>query len=195
MFLAGSMCASTLVRSGEHAARFRTQKIFLDAENNFQVKLADISHSGCHAAILIPGSRDVSPVEVERIAVEACRFDLKILVPTCLSCDLLGKTGTILPLSHEAGVFQHINGKPTDDGGFLLLDKNNEPHGLVLYDSSRCRWSGFAAPRDGFRKNIEESESGSRLMIARWLDQVLSDHSRYLQCNRICKSPISPKNH
>jgi len=177
LFLAGSVCTGSSLRSEEPAIRFRAQKIFLEsweAENNWHKKLGSIYHNGCHAVLLVPGGRKVSSEEVEKIVSEASRFDLKVFVPTGWTHDLLSQTSVIHPLSHRAGILQVIDSRPMDNGGFLLMDRSDISFGLILYDLSRCRWSGFAALNVGLRHHSGNCEYDSRLVTARWLDHVLS---------------------
>ena len=175
LFLAGSMCAGTSLRSEEQKTRFRAQKVFLeswDAEN-VREKVACVRRSDCNALILVPGSLVLSE-RTQKIASEADRLGLKTFVPARLSRDCFRKVRTPIPLSHETGVLQTIDGRPTDNGGFLLLDGVANLLGLVLYDSSRCLWTGFAPYRIGVVQNSEYNANDSRLVVARWLDYAFA---------------------
>ena len=176
LFLAGSVCAGASLRSAESTIPFRAQKIFLkswDAENSWQQKLKNISRSRCNAVLLIPGGRSVSSVGIKKMVSEACRFDLKIFVPSPFTRDCFANTRTIIPLVYEKEILQSVASKPANNGGFLLLDRIGEVFGLVLYDSSRCLWTSFALPTVDFVQHTESSVNDARLLTAKWLDRVL----------------------
>jgi len=185
LFLTGSVCAGTSLCSAKRTIPFRAQKIFLeswDAENVWEdsprttlfvrKKLEVIRRNACDGLLLVPGGQGGSGW-MNKIVREANSFDLKVFVPAGLTCNFFRNIRAVTPLSHRAGVLQSIDGSPVDNGGFLLLDGIGDVFGLVLYDSSRCRWTGFALPAVDFRQNIESSENDSRLMTAKWLDRVL----------------------
>jgi len=176
LFLAGSVCSGASLRSAEPMIPFRAQKVFpesLNIENCRQKQWKDISRNRCNAVLLMPGSRSVSSIGIKKWMSEACRFDLKIFVPTHFSRDFFAHIRTITPLSYEREILQSVNGKPVGNGGFLLLDRIGDVSGLVLFDSSRCLWTGFAPPAVGVVQHTESCVNGSRLMTARWLDNVL----------------------
>ena len=190
LFLAGSACAGVPVCSCERVSRFRAQKVFLeswdaeDVRNNspqtlswMRKKLECAQHKNCDALILIPRGGSPSgrnPARwMDKIVPEADFFNVKIFVPACLTRDFFDPVCTIRPLSHEKGFLQCTDGKPADNGGFLLLDRRQEAYGLVLYDSSHCLWSGFASPAADLKQDAGFCESDSRLFSARWLDRAL----------------------
>jgi len=176
LFLAGSVCVGASLHSAKPANLFRAQKVFLeswDAENCWQEKLKNICRNRCNAVLLVPGGRGVSSVGFQSIVPEACRFDLKVFVPTHFSRESFANIRTVTPLSHERGILQCVDRNPTGNSGFLLLDRSNEVSGLILYDSSRCLWTGFAPPASDFVQPAESSVSDSRLLTAQWLDHVL----------------------
>ena len=184
LLFAGSIGAGVSLRSEERMPHFRAQKVFLeswdtesDGKNSqhtvsfVRKKLELIRREDFNGLILIPGCRGTSGWE-EKIATEADRFDLKIFVPTDLPCEFFSSVQTTVPLLDEAGVLQSIDGKAADNGGFLLLNDENDVLGLVLYDSSRCLWTVFALPGIGFVRDSRYSANDSRLMTARWLDRA-----------------------
>jgi len=186
LFLTGSACAGATPHSEERTPRFRAQKIFLeawDAENVWKnsprttsfvrKKLKSIRYNGCNSVILVPGCHAVSGW-AQKIVSAADGFNLKIFVPARLDRDCFGKARTSIPLSHKTGILQTIDGRPADNGGFLLLDGADDSLGLVLYDSSRCLWTGFAPYRIDLVQDAECNTNASRLTAARWLDRAFS---------------------
>jgi len=186
LLLAGSVCAGVSVRSEECTTRFRAKKIFLESWESENVwmdsprtasfvrnKLESIRRSGCNGLLLVPGSHAVSRW-IEKIVSEANRFDLKVFVPAYLGSDCFRKARTSISLSYESGILQAIDGRPADNGGFLLGDGANDLLGLVLYDSSRCLWTGFTPYSSGLVQDPEYSVNDSRLIAARWLDDAFS---------------------
>jgi hypothetical protein len=164
---------------------FRAQKIFLeswDAENVWEdsprttsfvrKKLEFIRLNACDGLLLVPGGRGHLGW-MNKIISEADDFDLKIFVPAGLTRDFLNNIRVETPLSHRTGVLQSMDRKPIDHGGFLLLDGIGDVFGLILYDSSRCLWTGFASPAIDFIQDTESYVNDSRLMTAKWLDRVL----------------------
>ena len=183
LLFAGSLYVNGSSQSGKRTASFRAQTVFLeswDAENVWQdspcpsslvrTKLEFVCRNGCNGVLLVPGRRVVTGWKAQ-IVSEASRFDLKVFVPICLNRYFFSKIRATLPLSHEAGILQDTD-RPAESGGFLLSDKKSDVFGVVLYDSSRCRWTGFALSDVDCRHNSEHSESDSRLAAARWLDYV-----------------------
>jgi hypothetical protein len=81
------------------------------------------------------------------------------------------------PLSLDSGILQNTSGKPTNEGGFLLLDDGNDVCGLVLYDSSRCEWTVCQSSAVDGTQASEYSANASRLLIARWLDHARLVHA------------------
>ena len=189
LFLAGSVCAGVPAHSRERLPRFRAQKVFFEfwnAENvwensphaplSVQRKLECVRRSDCHALILMPDGRNSggrSPARwMDKIVPAATLFDLNVFIPACLTRDFFDKICTIRPLSDEKGFLQSTEGKPAENGGFLLLNRTDEAYGLVLYDSSRCLWSGFSSSGLGFTQDAGLCENDSRLFSARWLDRA-----------------------
>ena len=183
LLFAGSMCAGDSLPSERRKASFRAQTVFLefwDAENIWQdspgtsslirAKLDAVCQNGCNGVLLVPSCRTTSGWK-KQIASEASRFGLKIFVPTCLTPDFFSKIRTSLPLSHEAGILQETN-RLAGNGGFLLLNEKSDALGLVLYDSSRCRWTGFALSDIDCRHNSGHRVNDFRLVVARWLDDA-----------------------
>jgi len=176
LFLAGSVCVGASPCSAKPTVAFRAQKVFSESwaiENFGQKKLPDIYRNRCNAVLLVPGGRSVSSAVIKTMVSEASRFDLKVFVPTHFSRDMFANVRTITPLSHEGAVFQSVNRNSAGNGGFLLSDRLGEVFGLVLYDSSRCLWTGFAPPAVDFVQTTESSMCESRLLTAKWLDYVL----------------------
>ena len=107
---------------------------------------------------------------MERVAAEASRLELTVLVPTQLTRDFLDKAQTVIPLAQEEGFLHCCDEKAASDGGFILLNSENDVFGLVLYDVSRCHWAGYASSDVGVIQNVEPCGQNSKLTAARWLD-------------------------
>lgn len=185
LFLAGSVCVGASLYTVKPTRPFRVQKIFLeswDAENVWedsprttsfvQKKLESLLRNPCDGLLLVPGGR-CHVGWMNKIVLEANNFDLKVFIPVCLTYNFLSNVRTAIPLSHKTGVLQSIEGSPVNNGGFLLLDRIGDVFGLVLYDSSRCLWTGFVSSVIDVIQNAESSMNDSRLMTAKWLDRVL----------------------
>jgi len=174
------MGAGTSLRSEERKPRFRAQKVFLESWNSGAVtyirnKLELIRRDGCTGLILIPDRSNSG--WIEKIQSEADHFGLKVFVPVCFTCDFSSKIQKSVPLSCESGILQSVNGTSADNGGFLLLDGDNDVLGLVLYDSSRCLWTVFKSPAVDDVQTSEHDANASRLLAARWLDHALLAHA------------------
>lgn len=167
LLLAGPIysCAVT-VRAEDGSNNFRIKKVFLeswDAEivhrNSRQSaafvreRLDAIHHDGCDGLLFFPGRCSVSRW-TKWIEPDANRLGLTVFVPACLTVALFRKAQTV----------QRIN-----DEGFLLLDGFGNGLGLILYDVSRCRWTGFMP--SGVDA-VQDSEH-SPLTTAQWLDFTL----------------------
>ena len=188
LFLAGSMVASASLRSEERKPSFRAQKVFLDSWNSENAlknslhttsfvrnKLELLRREGCNGLILIPGDRTISG-GIEKIQSEAVHFGLKIFVPARFTCDFFSKIQKSIPLACELGTLQNINGTSAENGGFLLLDGDDDVLGLVLYDSSRCSWAVFKPLAVNCVQASEHDANAFRLQAARWLDNALLVH-------------------
>jgi len=175
LLLAASVCCGGLLpRKSGQTVQFRAKKIFpaeiVWEDSGFVHKrLEEVCRNGCNGLLLMPGHHSV-PTRMERIKTEAKRFGLNVFVPVRLTSRFFQKVQTAVPLEHEAGMLQRLDGKPADDGGLLLLDGLNNVLGLVLYDSSRCHWTGFAVSDTGFVQEWERNEKASQLAAARWMD-------------------------
>ena len=182
LFFASSLCTGATLRCEERTTRFRAKKVFLESwnaenvrENSLltaafvQKKMEFISGHGCNGLILIPDQRSVLRWK-KLIEAEGDRLGITVFLPTRLTENFLRQVLTVTPLTHEAGIFQCTGGKPADNGGFLLFDETDNVLGLVLYDSSRCLWTGFAPPDNGTVQDSAYSTNDSRLVAAQWID-------------------------
>ena len=171
-------------RSKERALCFRAKKVFLDswaagivrrdsphAASFVRSQLTAIRHNGYDGLILIPG-RCSDSEWLKRIELEADRMELAIFVPMQLTRDFLGKTQTVIPLAHEGDAFQSCVGKTANEGGFLLLNADDDAFGLVHYDASRCLWTGYASNSAGLVREAKRCEQDLKLTAARWLDHT-----------------------
>lgn len=175
------------VRPIARIVRFRAKKVFLDswateivrwdsfhAASLIQDRLNAIRNDGCNGLILVPG-RCASAEWLKQIETEAGHLELTVLVPTQLTSDFFDKAQTVVPLAHGEEIFQSCDRRTANEGGFLLLNAADNVFGLVLYDTSRCRWTGFVSSDVGFAResieqNAESCELNSKLTAARWLD-------------------------
>ena len=176
LFLAGSVCAGASVQSAEPTIPFRAQKIFPESWNTedcWQEKLKNVSRNRCNAVLLMSGSLSVSSAGIKKIVTEARRLNLKVFFPTHFTRNCFSNTQTIVPLSYEREILQSVASKPAGNGGLLLLDRLGEVFSLVLYDSSRCLWTGFVPPTVDFVQHTEYGVKNARLLTAKWLDHVL----------------------
>jgi len=188
LLLAGSMGAGASLRSKERKSCFRAQKVFMESWESENVrenfphaasfvrnKLELLRREGCNGLILIPGCRPLSGW-VEKIQSEAEHFGLTVFVPVRYSGDFFSKVQKSIPLSLDSGILQNGDGKLADNGGFLLLNGDNDVFGLMLYDSSRCVWTVFKSSAVDVQ-TAEHSANASRLLAARWLDQARLVHA------------------
>ena len=169
-------------RSHDHSALFRAKKVFpeswaseIDGVDSLQTgalvrkRLNYIRREGCDALILAPNQRSFLTLE-NMIETEATRLGLSVFVPTRITRDFLSEARTAVPLVCEKGIMQCLDGRATDDGGFLLTNGSDNIFGIVLYDSSRCLWTGFVSTGISPVRRGNGSESDSKLIAARWID-------------------------
>ena len=173
LIFAGSVCTGVALRREDRTTRFRAQKVFLQSwdVDNVRKKLESICANGCNGLLLVPERRSCLRWK-KLIESEANRLGLTVFVPACLTNKFLRQVQTVAPLAYESGILQHIDGKPADNGGFLLLDKSGNAFGLILYDSSRCLWTGFTLSSAGAVRDTIYDVNSSRLVAARWIDQA-----------------------
>jgi len=169
LLLAGSVCSGAVApRSVDRPQSFRAQKVFLEScREDASKRLKAVHRSGCDGLLLIPGRCSASE-RTEQIAAEARRLGLSVFVPARLNGGLFLQTRTIVPLARLNGELQSFDGTPTDDGGLLLLDGSGDVLALVLYDKSRCRWTGFAP-----MGTLADFERATDLVTAQWLDRQM----------------------
>jgi len=170
------------------SVRFRAKKVFLDSWSTgivhgnshivsfVQNQLNAIRIGGCNGLILVPG-RCTRLEWMKQITTEANRMELTLLIPTPLTRDFFDKTQTVVPLAHEEGIYQCCDEKAANEGGFLLLNATDNVFGLVLYDASRCHWTGYASSDAGVVQKVEWCEHDSKLTAARWLDLMRQSFS------------------
>ena len=199
--LAGAaLCSAATCYCEGRSARFRAQKVFLeswDAENVWKdspqtasfvrKKLEIIRRNAYNGLLLVPKGRGVSGW-MNKIVREADDFNLKVFVPVCLTRGFFRNIRAVTPLSYRTGVLQSTDGISHENDGLLLLNGIGDVFGLVLYDSSRYLWSGFALPASGFGQNTESGVNDSRLMTAKWLDHVILRETKSME-NNPCTSP------
>jgi len=174
------MVASASLRSEERKPSFRAQKVFLDSWNSetasfVRNKLELLRREECNGLILMPGCHALSGW-LERIQPEAEQLGLNVFVPVRFTNNFFSRIQQSIPLVCESGILQSINGKRADNGGFLLLNGDNDVLGLVLYDSSRCSWTVFKSSAIDFVQTSEHDANACRLQTARWLDHALLDY-------------------
>jgi len=151
---------------------FRAKKVFLeswDAEivhkdspqavSFVRKRLEELHRDGCDGVLLVPG-RCCASRWTQRITTEANQLGLAVFVPGRLPADLFRRVRTVQRFG---------------DDGVLLLDKSAyEPDGvlgLILYDVSRCRWTGFVPGGTDCAQYPDDRENASLLAAARWLDR------------------------
>ena len=184
LFFAGSVCAGVPLCAEKRTTRFRAQKIFLeswDAENAggnsshiasfVRQKMESISGNGYNGLLLIPDQRSLLKWG-KLIEAEGNRLGLTVFLPACLTNNFLRKVQTVTPLEHETGILQSITEMSADNDGILLLDRADNTLGIVLYDSSRCLWSGFVPQNAGIALDALYDANSTRLVAARWIDYV-----------------------
>ena len=175
---------------GTRSVHFRAKRVFLDSWTTGQVhgnslhaaslvqsQLNTIRRDGCNGLILISG-RCFNAEWLKHIKTEANRMGLTVLVPAALTRDFFRKAQTVVPLVQEDGIFQCCDGKAlqvamppmANEGGFLLINGENDVFGFVQYDVSRCHWTGFASSAAAIKQNTDPCEQNSKLIAARWLD-------------------------
>ena len=202
--VASSLCGT----ADQRALRFRAKKVFLESWNSdgntaasfVRNQLNDIRRDGCNGLILVPG-RDSCTAWTQLIVSEASRMELTTLVPVRLTRDFLREVSRVFPLAQEKGILSGIttsfrDGQASCDGGFLLVNGSDSVFGLVLYDPSRCLWTGFGL-WTGFAEsgnalslnttsrvercdNADWRDADSQLTAARWIDHVRLSFSKNL---------------
>lgn len=164
LLLAGTVCCGAApARPKDRSRNCLTKKVFLEswdaeivrkdsryAAAFVQKRLEEIRREGCEGLLLFPGRCSVLRW-TEQIEPVASRFDLTIFVPAGLTAALFREARTVQCLPDE---------------GFLLLDSRGSNLGLVHYDVSRCRWTGFV--RSGV--NVVPASEHDQLATAQWLD-------------------------
>ena len=178
LFCAGSICAGSARQGRERIPRFRAQKMFLESWKNstcsvsfVREKLEHASDNGCNGLLLVPDRCSLSKWE-KLITVEGNRLGLTVFSPIQLTGNFFRNIHSVAPLANETGILQNIDGIPSDNGGFLLSDRSDNVLGIVLYDSSRCLWSGFMPMNAETEQHTVCDANDSRLVVARWLDYV-----------------------
>jgi hypothetical protein len=174
--------AAAVLRSDTRTVCFRAKKMFpeswatgvvpgdsLHTASVVQNQLNAIRNGGCDGVILVPGHHAGSEW-MKRIKSEANRLELEVFVPAQLTRDFLRKAQTVVPLVHEEGIYQSCGKRTANEGGFLLLNTADNVFGLVLYDASRCRWTGYALSHIGVVQEAELCDQDAKLTAARWLD-------------------------
>jgi len=162
LLLAGSACGGVAaVRTEEHLQNFRAKKVFLESCDADVVgkQLEAIRRDGCDGVLLIPGRCSLSRW-LERIDTEVSLLGLAVFVPARLSADLFRRV---------------LKVRRFDDDGVLLLDGPSGILGLILYDRSRCRWTGFVPSGGDFVRDSEYRENAVQLLVARWLDRTMTE--------------------
>jgi len=180
------------LRSETHPQDFRARKVFLEAWNAEFVRkhsliaasfvrhqMLALRREGCNALILMP-KRGSAAGWMHHITSEADRFGLAVLVPAQWPRTFLCEVQTVIPLMQDAGILQSTNGQVTDNGGFLLLNGQDSVCGLVLYDSSRCLWTGFTSSAVAHVRDAEWCDHDSQLAAARWIDLTRQSFFRNL---------------
>ena len=165
LLLAGHVCDGAETAHAKACLKdFRAEKVFLESRDTEIVRnrLKEIRGDGCDAVLLIPGRCSASKWP-EQIEAEANRLELRVFVPACLSVDLF----------HRVRAVRHF-----DDGGILLLDGLSGVLGLILYERSRCRWTGFVPSNVGCVRGSVPSENISPMDVARWLDRQIGSLPR-----------------
>ena len=203
------------LRPGQRSVRFRAKKVFLDSwatgivrgdachtASFVQNRLNDIRNDDCDGLIMIPGHRTRAEW-IKQIEEEACRMELTVLVPIPLTHDFLRNVQTVIPIVYEEGTFQSCDRITANEGGFLLLNGENHVFGLVLYEASRCLWTGFTSSdarivQNGIVQDGAWCEQDSKLTAARWLDFTRQSFSQSFTGRGIADScyppaiPLSP---
>jgi hypothetical protein len=116
-------------------------------------RLEAIHREGYNGLLLFPGRYSVSRW-TQWIEPDAHRRGLTVFIPAPLTVPLLRKAHSV----------QRI-----DDEGFFLTDEFGGGLGLILYDRSRCRWTGFLP--SGIE--IVHDPEHAPLTTAQWLDFTL----------------------
>ena len=193
--LIGGLCCSAAgaITQRNNPASFRAKKVYLDswaagiacgdasrAMSFVRQQWHELRSDNCNAVILVPG-RHSRAGWLKLVETEANRLGLAVFVPTRLTRDFFRDAATVVPLTHEKGRLQSQVTWATDNGGLLLVNQSNGIHGLVLYDASRCLWTGYATSGVACVTDSKCQDDASKLTVAQWLDHTKKSLSELLK--------------